>query len=30
MQFLTGDLSLKLVTKADCPVIALPRVDSDE
>lgn len=30
MQFLSGDLSLKLVTKGDRPVIALPRVDSDE
>lgn len=29
MQFLSGDLSLKLVTGADRPVIALPRVDSD-
>lgn len=29
MQFLSGDLSLKLVTNADRPVIALPRVDSD-
>jgi len=29
MQFLSGDLSLKLVTDADRPVIALPRVDSD-
>ena len=28
MQFLSGDLSLKLVTRADRPVIALPRVDS--
>jgi nucleotide-binding universal stress UspA family protein len=27
MQFLSGDLSLKLVTNADRPVIALPRVD---
>jgi nucleotide-binding universal stress UspA family protein len=27
MQFLSGNLSLKLVTKADRPVIALPRVD---
>ncbi|KZX47709.1 universal stress protein [Haloarcula sp. K1] len=27
MQFLAGDHSLKLVTKADRPVIALPRVD---
>ncbi|ERG97277.1 MAG: universal stress protein UspA related nucleotide-binding protein [Haloquadratum walsbyi J07HQW2] len=25
MQFLAGDISIKLVTKADCPVIALPR-----
>lgn len=30
MQFLSGDLSLKLVTRADRPVIALPRTDSDE
>lgn len=30
MQFLSGDLSLELVTTADRPVIALPRVDSDE
>lgn len=30
MQFLSGDLSLKLVTQADRPVIALPRTDSDE
>lgn len=30
MQFLSGDLSLKLVTKAEHPVIALPRVDPDE
>jgi len=30
MQFLSGDLSLKLVTKAEVPVIALPREDSDE
>lgn len=30
MQFLSGDLSLKLVTNADCPVIALPQNDSDE
>jgi nucleotide-binding universal stress UspA family protein len=30
MQFLSGDLSLKLVTNADRPVIALPRVASDE
>lgn len=27
MQFLSGDVSLKLVTKADRPVIALPRED---
>lgn len=25
MQFLSGDLSLKLVTQAECPVVALPR-----
>lgn len=30
VQFLSGDHSLKLVTKADRPVIALPRVDSEE
>ncbi len=30
MQFLSGDLSLKLVTNADIPVIALPREDDDE
>ncbi len=29
MQFLTGDLSLKLVTEADRPVIALPRSDTN-
>jgi hypothetical protein len=29
MQFLSGDLSLKLVTDADRPVIALPRAESD-
>lgn len=29
MQFLSGDLSLKLVTNADRPVIALPRDGSD-
>lgn len=29
MQFLSGDLSLKLVTQADRPVIALPRTDTD-
>jgi nucleotide-binding universal stress UspA family protein len=27
MQFLSGDISLKLVTGADCPVIALPNED---
>lgn len=30
MQYLSGDVSLKLVTNADRPVIALPRTDSDE
>ncbi|MCQ4334564.1 universal stress protein [Natronomonas sp. F2-12] len=30
MQFLSGDLSIKLVTNADRPVIALPRDDSNE
>ncbi len=30
MQFLSGDLSLKLVTRPDRPVIALPRTDSNE
>lgn len=30
LQFLSGDQSLKLVTNADRPVIALPRVDTDE
>lgn len=30
MQFLSGDLSLRLVTEADIPVIALPKVDSEE
>lgn len=30
MQFLSGDLSLKLVTQADRPVIALPRTDTDD
>jgi nucleotide-binding universal stress UspA family protein len=30
MQFLSGDRSLKLVTNADLPVIALPRDDSSE
>lgn len=30
MQFLSGDLSLKLVTNADRPVIALPRDESNE
>lgn len=29
MQFLSGDLSLKLLTQADRPVIALPRTQSD-
>lgn len=29
MQFLSGDASLKLVTKADLPVIALPREGSN-
>lgn len=29
MQFLSGDLSLKLVTQADRPVIALPRRDTN-
>lgn len=29
MQFLSGDLSIKLVTQADRPVIALPRTDID-
>jgi nucleotide-binding universal stress UspA family protein len=30
VQFLSGDLSLKLVMNADRPVIALPRESSDE
>ncbi|WP_418284736.1 universal stress protein [Halorubrum sp. DTA46] len=30
MQFLSGDLSVKLVTKATVPVVALPREGSDE
>lgn len=30
MQFLSGDLSLKLVTNADRPVIALPSADAGE
>ncbi|MFC7021296.1 MULTISPECIES: universal stress protein [Haloarcula] len=30
MQFLSGDLSLKLVLNAELPVIALPRVESEE
>ncbi|MEF8800696.1 MAG: universal stress protein [Halolamina sp.] len=30
VQFLSGDRSLKLVTKADRPVIALPRVESND
>ena len=29
-QFLSGDLSIKLVTNADRPVIALPRGDGDD
>lgn len=29
VQFLSGDLSVKLVTNADRPVIALPRTDDD-
>jgi nucleotide-binding universal stress UspA family protein len=29
VQFLSGDRSLKLVTQADRPVIALPRVDRE-
>ena len=29
MQFLSGDVSLRLVTKATCPVIALPREDGE-
>jgi len=30
VQFLSGDLSLKLITKADCPVIALPQVETEK
>lgn len=30
MQFLSGDISVKLVTGAELPVIALPRIDSEE
>ena len=30
MHFLSGDQSLKLVTRADRPVIALPRAEDDE
>ena len=30
MQFLSGDLSLQLVTQGDRPVIALPRSDTNE
>lgn len=30
VQFLSGDRSLKLVTKADLPVLVLPRLDADE
>lgn len=29
MQFLSGDLSLKLVTQCDRPVIALPRTNTE-
>lgn len=29
MQFLSGDLSLKLITQAERPVLALPRADTD-
>ncbi|SDY35659.1 universal stress protein [Halobellus clavatus] len=29
MQYLSGDISLKLVTRADRPVIALPREDEE-
>ncbi|MBX0287472.1 universal stress protein [Haloarcula salinisoli] len=30
LQFLSGDITLKLVTNADIPVLALPDEDSDE
>lgn len=30
VQFLSGDRSLKLVTQADRPVVALPRTETDE
>jgi len=30
LQFLSGDTTLRLVTKADIPVISLPHEDSDE
>jgi len=30
LQFLSGDVTLQLVTKADIPVLALPDEDSDE
>jgi nucleotide-binding universal stress UspA family protein len=30
VQFLSGDRSLKLVTQADRPVIALPNIEADE
>jgi nucleotide-binding universal stress UspA family protein len=30
MQFLSGDLSLKLITQGDRPVIALPRAESND
>lgn len=28
IQFLSGDLSLKLVTQAECPVLSLPRTET--
>jgi len=30
MKFLSGDMSLRLVTNAEIPVVALPREDADE
>lgn len=30
MQFLSGDISLKLVTRSEIPVISLPREDADD
>ncbi|TKX53209.1 universal stress protein, partial [Halorubrum sp. SS7] len=30
MQFLSGDVSLKLVTNAPLPVVALPVVDGED